>query len=176
MAAFKIDRQAIAKMQRELQREFDKRPISIPVRADPPPTTAGGSGHVTVHYEGPVVHITGNHTQVAWTDSGSIHQQAEERQVAPGFEALAQTVADILASIGDRGLGDTDIADARAAGDAVLRAVTASDPDPSLARRAGNTLRGLLAPIAMGLSVGAADGATEWAHTAVGQLTQALPG
>lgn len=68
-----INKQAIAKMQRELQREFDKHPIRVPINAERP-EAFGQPGTTTVnHYHAPVVTVHGDRAQVAWGD-GEVHQ------------------------------------------------------------------------------------------------------
>lgn len=85
-----INKQAIAKIQRDLQREFDKHPIHVPVNANTP----AGFGHVlptTVnHYHAPVVTVHGDHAQVAWGDGSITQGQGDVSQVTEGYEALAQ--------------------------------------------------------------------------------------
>lgn len=60
--------------------------------------------------------------------------------------------------------------DAEAAANEVLTEVTQPAPDRGRIHGALVTLRGFLAPVAVGLAAGAGDGAEEWARTAIQQL------
>jgi hypothetical protein len=90
--------------------------------------------------------------------------------ITPGFEPLAQAVVLTLEQLRAAGLPEEDVEDAEAAGEEVLAEVTKPDPDRGVIRRALKALKGCLTPIAMGLSAGTADGAQEWAKTAIEQL------
>jgi hypothetical protein len=66
-------------MKREIQREFDKHPISVPVQADPATTFGTGA---TV-YNGPVVNVHGDHAQIAWGNRDVSQNQEHEQVIAP---------------------------------------------------------------------------------------------
>lgn len=89
-----VDRDGVARMMREIQQEFDKHPIRVPVQTDGPATT-GSSGNTTI-YNGPVIHGNADGAQLAWGNS-TVHQtQHHAEQIAPGFEAIAQAVVRTL--------------------------------------------------------------------------------
>ena len=60
MAKVSINRAGIAQMMREIQREFDKHPIKVPVDSDRLST-----GTTTI-FNGPVIHGDANGAQLAW--------------------------------------------------------------------------------------------------------------
>jgi hypothetical protein len=173
MANVSINRQEIARMMRDIQREFDKHPIRVPVQADPPAVLGSIPGGTTTIFNGPVIHGDANGAQLAW--GNDIVQQNRTRPVTPGFEALAQAVVKVLEQLPRVGLAEDDQQDADEAAHEVLAEVTQPQPDRGKIRRALATLKGLLAPIAVGLAEGSAEGAAhEWARTAIEQLGKAL--
>ena len=166
---FEINRREIAKMAREMQHEFDKHPIKVPVEADTdgvvPPTGAITNYHVQVHGDG---------AQLAMGNQSVVQNQVNApQQIAPGFELIAKAVANTLQQLGAAGLPPQDQTDAEDAAQEVLAEVVSDEPDPGRIRRGLNTLKGLLSPVSLGVQTGAAEGAQEWATTAIQQLGDA---
>ncbi len=169
MARDGINRQAIAKMMRDMQREFDKHPIRVPVEADGPAlSTSTTFGHTV--YNGPVFHGDANGAQLAWGNQTVKQSQNQTQQIAPGFEAIATAVVRTLEQLPAVGLAAQDQRDAEGAAREILTEVTQSEPDRGKIRRALTALKGFLAPVAIGLAAGAGKGAQEWARTAIDQL------
>jgi hypothetical protein len=164
-----INRQAIAKMMRDIQREFDKHPIRVPVETDGPALPTGATYGSTV-YNGPVFHGDANGAQLAWGNQTVNQIQNRSQQIAPGFEAIAQAVVRTLERLPAVGLTEQDQQDAEDAAREILTEVTEPEPDRGKVRRALSALKGLLAPVAVGLTAGTAEGAQEWAKTAIEQL------
>jgi hypothetical protein len=164
-----VDRQAIAKMARDIQREFDKHPIRVPVEADGSASPAGTNLGSTI-YNGPVILGDANGAQLAWGNR-TVHQtQRRDQPIAPGFEPIAQAVVSTLERLAAVGLPAQDQRDAEDAARDVLTEVTQVEPDRGKVRRALSVLKGLLAPVAMGLVAGTAEGAQGWAKAAIEQL------
>src|SRR5258708_12483701 len=88
MASVSINRQEIARMTREIQREFDKHPIRVPVQADPPAPPGGlGMGGTTI-FNGPVIHGSADGAQLAWGND-TVHQvQNPTEHIPPGFQPV----------------------------------------------------------------------------------------
>lgn len=168
-----INKRGIAKMMRDMQKEFDKHPIKVPLKVEEPdtPVAKAAPGHTTINY-GPVIHGSADGAQLAWNNSGTVDQaqNSGEQQIAPGFELLAQALISTREGLTGLGLLDEDLAEAQAAADDALAEVTQPEPDRSKLRRAVTALKGLLAPIATGLAAGAGVGAQEFARTAIEQL------
>ncbi|MEH0515501.1 MULTISPECIES: hypothetical protein [unclassified Streptomyces] len=125
------------------------------------------------HYEGPVFNKGVSNAQLAW-NNGTVtqNQQINDGSVAPGYEALAALVTDLLRQLPGSGLADRDRADAATAAEEVIAEITGSDsPEPGRVRRAVTMLKGALAPVATGLAAGTAVGAQEWAQSAIRGLT-----
>jgi len=163
MASVSINKAAIAKMMRDIQREFDKHPINVAVQADG--SLPAGS---TTIYNGPVIHGDANGAQLAWgNDTVTQHRQ---EQVAPGYEVLAQALVSTLQQLPAAGLPAADQEDAEAAAREALHALTQGEPDRGVVRRGVAALKGHLALLATGMVVGAEQGAQEWAKTAVQHL------
>lgn len=157
-------------MMREIQREFDKHPIRVPIQAHLP---QAGLVPGTTIYNGPVIHGSADGAQLAWGNETVQQTQGRSEQIAPGFEAMAQAVAKTLERLPDAGLAQDDLHDAEAAARDVLAEVTKPVPDRGKIRRALSSLKGFLAPIAIGLAAGAVEGgAHEWARVAIEQLSR----
>ncbi|MFF4987378.1 hypothetical protein ACFY19_09320 [Streptosporangium saharense] len=168
-----INKQGIAKMMRDIQKEFDKHPIKVPINVDEPDVATGHvmPGHTTINY-GPVIHGSVDGAQLAWNNSGLVNQtqNSGEQFITPGFELLAQALISTREGLLSLGLADEDLTDAQAVTDDALAEVTQAEPDRGKLRRAVTVLKGLLAPIATGLAAGAGEGAQDFARTAIEQL------
>ena len=167
---FKINPSAIKKMTQEIQREFDKNPIQLPVNADGP---ALRSGDV---YNGPVINVQGDNAQLAW-DNRDVQQSntgTPLADIAAGFEPLSEAVVRILKEVHASGLDPEDIAAVEEAGKEILDEVIKNEPEHGRIKRAVTYIKGLLAPlvtrIAESAAEGAGEGAHEWAATAVEAL------
>jgi hypothetical protein len=159
-------------MMRDIQKEFDKHPIKVPINVDEPDLPTGHvlPDHTTINY-GPVIHGSADGAQLAWNNSGTVNQaQNSGDQIAPGFELLAQALISTREGLPRLGLADDDLTDAQAAADDALAEVIQPEPDRGKLRRAVTALKGLLAPIATGLAAGASAGAQDFARTAIEQL------
>ncbi|WP_406058054.1 hypothetical protein OG462_15665 [Streptomyces sp. NBC_01077] len=120
------------------------------------------------------LHIQGSvsHSQFAWSNEKVVQRQEDNRTVAPGYEALAERVNELIRQLPESGLGEQDRGDAQDAAEEVLAVITRADPDEEgRLRRALATLRGVLAPAATGIAAGATAGAQQWALEAIGGLT-----
>jgi hypothetical protein len=175
MANTRINKRGIQQLMNEIQREFDKHPIRVPVEAEDPVAAEivqyGARPGGTTIYQGPVIIGSADGAQLAW-DNNTVQQRAVNRteQVAAGFEAIATAVAVILGQLPAAGLDEEDEADAKAVAEEVLVEVTQPAPNRGKIRRAVAALKGFLTPIATGLAKGGGQGAQEWAKTAIEQL------
>ncbi|WP_163544334.1 hypothetical protein [Occultella kanbiaonis] len=133
-------KRAIAKLMGEIQREFDKTPIRVPLEADSAAVTLP-TGTVVNNYHGPVVTVTGDQAQIAW---GNNSVQQGQQTIAQGYAGLAKAVAEVLAAVDQLGLSDTDAGDVRAQAEAVLQEVTKEKPDGGVVRQGVTMLKGLL--------------------------------
>ncbi|MFC8235669.1 hypothetical protein [Streptomyces sp. NPDC057284] len=124
------------------------------------------------NYDGPVFNAAVSGAQFAWNNDTVTQTQQNNSAVAPGFEALAELVTDLLRQLPQAGLADQDREDADSAAREVLATITQPEaPEPGRLRRALAMLRGALAPVATGVVAGTAVGAQEWARTAIEGLT-----
>lgn len=57
---FKINKQAIKKMTRELEKEFAKNPVKVPLEADSGGVAFPSSPSITNNYHGPIVTVNGD--------------------------------------------------------------------------------------------------------------------
>lgn len=172
MAKSGINKQGISKLMRDIQREFDRQgPIRVPVHTTMPELPALGSGTTVNNYNGPVFNGDVSGAQIAWGNDTVTQNQQHESTVAAGFEDLAKFVTDLLRQLPEVGLSNEDREDAESAARDVLTEITQPEPEPSRLRRAVTMLRGVLAPVANGVVAGAAEGAQEWAQTAISGLS-----
>lgn len=125
------------------------------------------------NYDGPVFNAAVSNAQFAWNNESVTQNQQNNSTVAPGFEALAALVEDLLQQLPGAGLADRDREDAAAAADEVLATISGpATPEESRVRRALAVLKGVLAPVATGVAAGTAVGAQEWAQSAIEGLTR----
>lgn len=169
----RINKREIDKLFKGLQKEFDKHPIQIPVEADSPvwvtpDWTQPGTTNV---YNGPVIHGDANGAQLAW-NSETVQLTQSQVQIAPGFEAIAKAVEYTIKGLPGVGLKGQDECDAEEAAQEVLAEVTKPEPDQGKIKVSLDRLKGILAPVATGLSTGAGQKAAEWAKTAIQQLVE----
>jgi len=169
---FKINKQGIRNISREIEREFAKNPVRVPLEADhttlslPPATTVN-------NYHGPVVTVTGDHAQIAWGNRDV--QQRGVEQITPGYDRLAQLVTDLLANLHAFPLEDADGTELRASADTVLCEVVKPVPDEGVIRRSVTMIKGLLAPVGTGANKAVTEETTEAAREVIDALGTALP-
>ncbi|MFC3993155.1 hypothetical protein [Actinoplanes siamensis] len=171
-----INKREIARMMRDMQKEFNKHPIRVPIEADPqlqPGSNAFPNTTINNNF-GVIFHGNADGAQVALNNSGEINQQHHGDQVAHGYEPLAQAVALVMEGLAKVELTDDDRHDAEEAAAEIVAEVTAEQPDPGKIRRAMKVLKGVLAPIGAGLATATSAEAQEWARTAIDQLGSAL--
>lgn len=173
-SGFKINKQAIRQMSREIEREFAKHPVRVPLEVDhrtvslPPATTVN-------NYHGPVVTVNGDHAQIAWGSRDVQQTQSRVESIAPGYEQLAQLVTDLLANLPTFALDDSDEAELRSSADTVLSEVVKLEPDKKIIKRAVTMIKGLLAPLGAGVSQAATEESAEATRTIIDALGAALP-
>lgn len=173
-SGFKINKQGIQQMTREIEREFAKNPVRVPLQADPsgvqlPPATTVNN------YHGPVVSVTGDHAQLAWNNHAVTQGQESTEQVAPGYEELADLVTRLLASLPSLSLDTDEETEAHAASETLLREIVKAKPDRGVVRRGVIMLKGLLAPIASGISKAVTKESAEVAQQMIESLGNSLP-
>lgn len=173
-SGFKINKQGIRQMTRELEREFAKHPVRVPVEADPSNLILG-SGTTVNNYHGPVVTVNGDNAQLVWNADGDVTQNHDHaQQIAPGYENIARSLTDLIANLATLDLGD-DENEAKWQAETVLAEVVKPDPDKGVVKRGLTMIKGLLAPISAGVSAGVADEASEAARHVIDALSAGLP-
>ncbi|OWV08914.1 hypothetical protein B5D80_11240 [Micromonospora wenchangensis] len=131
----------------------------------------GALFRTTVNHYGPVIGGNADGAQFAWGNH-TVHQsRSHVEQAAPEFELLVQVVADTLEKMPTIDLSPDSLREVRAAAEDVLNEATQAEPDRDRIRRAANALKGLLAPVALGVRGGSVAGAREWARTTIEQLS-----
>lgn len=171
---FKINKQGIRQMTRELEREFAKNPVRMPIEADASGLVAGGATTVN-NYHGPVVTVTGDNAQLAWSGTGDVAQtQDRVEQIAPGYEEVARALAGLIANLGELGLGE-DESEARQQADSVLAEIVKPSPDKGMVKRGLTMIKGLLAPVATGVSAAVTAESSEAARHLIDALSTRLP-
>lgn len=183
----KINQSAIRKLHREVQRQLDKEskrhPISMPIHADINPRIQQihpSDQHPTVinNYHGPIVTNHGDHAQIAW-DAEIITQNSHHtKNIAPGFEEFAERLTEILASVDASDLEHSDKEKFRTIAEEVLHETTEEDPNPSVLSSGIDRMKGALAAIALGMQQGITAETQELAQHGIeslAQLTSLLP-
>ncbi|MGB3698593.1 MAG: hypothetical protein WBA05_14280 [Gordonia sp. (in: high G+C Gram-positive bacteria)] len=140
-SGFKINKQGIRQFTRELEREFAKNPVRIPVEADSSGLAATNALTVN-NYHGPVVTVTGGNAQLAWNNGGDVTQSQDRvEQIAPGYEELARALTDLLAELATFGLGG-DEPEVRAQTETVLAEIVKDEPDQGVIKRGLTMIKG----------------------------------
>ena len=165
----KINKSGINSMMKEIQREFDKHSINVPVNADSPGLKIGDT------YHGPVINIQGDNTQIAWENKDVTQtNNVSAENVTPGYEPLSQAVVRILKEIRSSGLDAEEIDEVEKSGHQILAEVVKEQPDQGVIKRAATYLKGLLAPLvtrsAESAAEGLGDGVYDWASTGIEAL------
>lgn len=170
---FKINKQGIAKLQRELEREFARNPIRVPIVAEA--SIGGASGGMVVNYNGPVVTVNGDHAQLAWSND-TVTQSQSGSEIAPGFADVADVVTKVLAALQVLGFSDGDANEVREQAEIVLKEVTKEQPDAGVVKRAVTMLKGLLAAAGAGVAAAVTTESAEVARGLIEALSGALAG
>jgi hypothetical protein len=170
--SFKPDKRGLDRLQKELQRELDKRPVRVRIEGDRRARRAAGWAPVQqVTYTGPVFQGDVRGAQLAWADHGDItQQQMITKTVSPGYEDLAEVIAELRSKIDDLGLAEEEHEDAIAHADEVLAEIVKTEPEHGRLRRALRALAGILKPIATGAAAGVSQAVQEWTKAVVDRL------
>ena len=131
---------------------------------------ARGGGNV---YHGPVVISSGDGAQIAFNNENVTQNQMITKQVTPGFELIAEAVAETLRRLPEVGLEDDEHKATEEAAHKVLAEVTKPEPNRSVVKSGVALIKGFLLGVATGTTTGAAEGAQELAKTAIKQLGSA---
>ena len=173
-SGFKINKQAIRKMTREIEREFAKNPVRIPLQVDDSGVRLPAATTVN-NYHGPVVTVTGDGAQLAWDNHDVSQTQAQVEQVATGYEELADLVTRLLAGAAAFRLEPEEQSDLENASETILHETVKDQPDRGVVRRGITMLKGLLAPVASGIGKAVSDETAEAARHMIESLGEAFP-
>lgn len=169
-----INKQAIAKLNKELEREFAKTPVKVPVVADPARGSIAPQSSTVNHYYGPTVTVNGNHSQIAWGDGGISQAQGNISQITEGYEDVADVVAGILSKLDSLPLNANENEDARSSAEELLAEVVKPEPDKGIIRRGATMLKGVLAPVAAGVNQAATSESADYARKAIEAIGAAI--
>lgn len=176
---FEINKQGIARMMRDLQREVDKHPIKARVQPEPRDPSHGDvwiaepPAPVT-NYNGPVVLVSGDGAQVAVAGGSVTQSRSDSVTVAAPYGPLAAMIAEALENLPSIDLSTDDLADAQAAAEDVLREVVRDEPDPGVVRRGVAAVKGYLASVLVDAGEETGSEVVAWAAGAVSALGSAL--
>ncbi|WP_308120870.1 hypothetical protein [Paractinoplanes bogorensis] len=126
-------------------------------------------------YHGPYIQGDAPNAQMAW-NSSNFSQKQDSSPTTPGFEPLAEALADLIRSLPMLGLSDTDRQDVIDAADEVAAEVVRDQPNQGRLRRSVAAIRHYLAPIAAGAVVGVSDQARVEAAELVDKIASAVSG
>jgi len=111
---------------------------------------------------------------MAWQSHDFTQNRNDGQQITPGFEPLAQAIADLVQSLPTLGLSAQEQQDVQDVVDEVAGEIVQDPPNTGRLRRAGAALRGFLLPIASGAVAGVSDQVREEAGKLVEHLSSAL--
>jgi hypothetical protein len=164
-----VDKRGIERLMSQIQREFDKHPIRVPIEAEADLPTPGGT-----HYHAPVVVVHGDNAQVAWDNETVTQTQNSGDQIAPGFELIATAVANALQALPALGLSESDSQQVDETAREMLAEVTKAEPDRRFVQRSVNALKGLVSSAALGVQQGATEESKALAIQLFDQLGQSF--
>lgn len=160
---FKINKRGIREMSKELEREFAKHPITIPVQAEGSPRPIS-----VVNHHAPVIYGGVSNSSMVWGNGQA--NLSQNSQTGAGQEDLVSALERILKQMPRDQLPAEDVEDLEAASSQVLEEVRSSQPEQAHAKRGLRTMLRILNPIAQGLQAGASEGAQSWARDAIQSL------
>jgi hypothetical protein len=131
-------------------------------------------GYGPTTFNGPYIQGDAPGAQMAWQSHDFTQNRNDGQQIAPGFEPLAQAIADLVQSLPTLGLSAQEQQDVQHVVDEVAGEIVQDQPNTGRLRRAGAALRGFLLPIASGAVAGVSDQAREEAGKLVEHLSSAL--
>lgn len=135
-------------------------PSPQPIRAPEPaatdmPAHHGPAPHATypmttsqtTNYHGPVIHINGGYSQLAWENNGSVDQIDTPATVTDGYTNVARAVTEALEFLNTRDIDIDDREIAVQSSRVILAEVANDKPNRSVIKRELASLRGVLTPI-----------------------------
>ena len=125
-------------------------------------------------YHGPVINGNADRSQFTYGNRDVIQTINSGQHIAPGFEALAEAVATLLAHLPTLELTTSDREDVEAVAAEVLAEIRQPEPQPGRVRRAVAALRGFLAPVAAGVTAGVTDESQELTRKIIDHLAGAI--
>lgn len=159
----RINPRGVRQLTREIQKELTKNPVFVPVEARA--TTVFPSPTTVTNYNGPVINVTGDHTQIAWGNDNVNQAQSQYQDVTAGYEDVAKLLTSLLAAVPNLGLSAVDNADLEESAIAVLEEVTKPGPEKGVIRRGLTVVKGLLAPVASGARTAVSEESAEFVRT-----------
>jgi hypothetical protein len=136
------------------------------------------SAHAPRLFHGPVFHGAVDGAQLAWNNQSVTQNNNRVQQVAPGYEALAKAMTDVLHLVPAMDLTGDAQEDVDAASNEILTEIVREEPRPGPIRRSLTVLRTWFAPIAAagaaGVGVSVSDAAQEAARSAIDMITPFL--
>jgi hypothetical protein len=129
----------------------------------------------TSTYHGPVFHGDVNGAQLAWNNNSVTQNNNRIEQVAPGYEALAKAMTEVMSLVPGMNLSVEGHEDVEAASNEIVAEIVRDEPRPGPIRRALTVLRtrftAIAAAGAAGAGVGVGEAAQEAAHRAIELIT-----
>jgi len=129
----------------------------------------------TSTYNGPVFHGDVSGAQLAWNNKSVTQNNTRIEQVAPGYEALAKAMTEVMSLVPAMKLSLEGQEDVEAASNEIVAEIVRDEPRPGPIRRAITVLRtrftAIAAAGAAGVGVGVGDAAQEAAHRAIELIT-----
>lgn len=101
--------------------------------------------------------------------------QTNVQQVATGYEEVADLVTRLLAGVATFKLDPQDQDELVEASESILHETVKDQPDRGVVRRGVTMLKGLLAPVASGISKAVTEETAEMARDLITSLGEALP-
>lgn len=123
------------------------------LRGPAPIGATGGTPMTSTHYSTNTTTITGDHNQVATGVGGDVTQHAStDNSTTIDYQAVDERTQALLADLPKLGADPTTATDIQTTVDVIQGEIVSESPDPTVVTRGLNALRGLLAPIGLGIA------------------------
>ncbi|UAK39456.1 hypothetical protein K8O93_07240 [Gordonia bronchialis] len=146
------------------------------LRGPSPIGATGGVPATSTHYtNSTITTITGDHNQVAAGIGGDVTQHAStDNSTTIDYQAVDERIQALLADLPNLGADPTTANDIQTNVEVIQGEIVSASPDPTVVTRALNAVRGLLAPIGLGIAGAVTTASSELATGYIQDFTNLL--
>lgn len=170
-SVFKPNNAALRKMERELQRSFNKFNITVPVRIEQPEIPHDWVADTSLAANSTIINA-GDNSQIT-VNSQNVQQSQTIVSELDSFGDLRMVMQEILCKLSDLELTDEDSQELKESAEEVIAELDSDAPDTGKIRGFARLIKRILTPIATAAIAGAATGTGALVQQWIETLTQA---